>query len=252
MHLLLIRHAQSANNALVTETAENPEGYLSTRVADPSITALGVEQGEALGAWIGGVDPRPTRLYCSPMRRTIETAAPIAEALDLPLVVEDFLYERPGPTDWNGHGFSAVPGTPRSELAAITGRVRFSETVTERGWYFQDVETTRQAAARAARIRDWVLEAHDPDDVVAIVAHGAIGALLLSAILAPQRQESLGGYAAGTEPWWFNLANTSTSMIEMGPAGATEVHWINRVDHLVVAELVTGASAHATGNPGTR
>ncbi|AXE39168.1 histidine phosphatase family protein [Acidipropionibacterium virtanenii] len=252
MHLLLIRHAQSANNALVTEDADHPENYLSTRVADPPITQLGIRQAEALGAWIGGVDPHPTRLYCSPMRRTIETAAPVATALDLPLVVEDFLYERPGPTDWNGHGFSAVPGTARSELASITGHVVFPDTVTEQGWYSGDVETTQQAAARAARIRDWVLEAHEPDDVVAIVAHGAIGALILSAILSPQRQESLGGYAAGTEPWWFNLANTSTSMIEMGPRGITEVHWINRVDHLIVAGLVAGASAHATGNPGTR
>jgi 2,3-bisphosphoglycerate-dependent phosphoglycerate mutase len=249
VHLLLIRHAQSANNALV---AAGPEAFGAGRVADPPITALGVRQAEALADWIDGVDPRPTRLYCSPMRRTLQTAAPVAEALDLPLLVEDFLYERPGPTDGFGATQRAAPGSSLSELASITPRAVFPGSVTERGWYTGEVETPQQAAARAVRIAAWVRETHDEEDCVAIVAHGAIGALILSAIICPGRQETLGGFVAGTEPWWFNLANTSTSMVELMPGDKIEVHWINRVDHLVAAGMVTGASAHATGNPGTR
>lgn len=41
-------------------------------------------------------------------------------------------------------------------------------------------------------------------------------------------------------------------MVELMPGDKIEVHWINRVDHLVAAGMVTGANAHATGNPGTR
>lgn len=249
VHLLLIRHAQSVNNALASRGGAD---YFSDRIADPPITDLGERQAAALGTWIGGVDPRPTRLYCSPMRRTIETAAPVAEALDLPLRVEDFLFERPGPTDWDGDHFVATPGSARSELAAITPRVELPASVTERGWYTGEVETTQESAARAVRIARWVRRAHLDDDCVAMVVHGAIGALILSAILSPDRQEALGTFSAGAEPWWFNLSNTSTSMIELTGTGTTEVHWINRVDHLVAAGMVTGASAQATGNPGTR
>lgn len=249
MHLLLIRHAQSLNNALAAGDAAD---YFNHRVADPPITELGIKQADALGAWIDGVDPRPTRLYCSPMRRTIQTAAPVAEALDLPLRAEDFLFERPGPTDWDGDHFVATAGSVRSELAAITPRIKLPESVTEHGWYTGQVETTQDSAARAVRIVQWVRSAHRDDDCVAMVVHGAIGALILSAILAPDRQERLGTFTAGTEPWWFDLANTSTSMVELTGADTTEVHWINRVDHLVAAGMVTGASAQATGNPGTR
>ncbi|MEK6741041.1 MAG: histidine phosphatase family protein, partial [Actinomycetota bacterium] len=45
--------------------------------------------------------------------------------------------------------------------------------------------------------------------------------------------------------------NTATSMIELHPDGY-EVHWINRVDHLIEAGMVHGAVAASTGNPGTR
>ncbi|MDN6623976.1 MAG: phosphoglycerate mutase family protein [Acidipropionibacterium jensenii] len=249
MHLMLIRHGQSANNALA---AQGAEVFGAGRVADPALTELGARQADALAGWIGGVDPRPTRLYCSPMRRTLQTAAPVAEALDLPLEVEDFLYERPGPTEGFGETVRAAPGSPLAELSTITARAVFPGSVTERGWYTGEVETPQQAAARAVRIAAWVREAHAEADCVAIVAHGAIGALILSAIICPGRQETLGGFVAGTEPWWFDLANTSTSMVELMPGDKIEVHWINRVDHLVAAGMVTGASAHATGNPGTR
>ena len=117
----------------------------------------------------------------------------------------------------------------------------------------QDFEPTGSSATtvRASRIASWLISTHADDDVVAWVGHGAIGALTLETIIAPQRAAQLADYPTGTEPWWFNLANTSTSMIEIHP-NSCEVHWINRVDHLVVAGMVHGARASATGNPGTR
>ena len=48
-----------------------------------------------------------------------------------------------------------------------------------------------------------------------------------------------------------SVRDTATSMIELHPDGY-EVHWLNRVDHLIEAGMVHGAVAASTGNPGTR
>ncbi|WCC80606.1 histidine phosphatase family protein [Cutibacterium equinum] len=248
MHLLLIRHGQSENNALAATSAE---AYRQGRKPDPELTELGRRQAEALGAWIGSVSPRPTVLYSSPMMRTIQTAAPLAEVLDLPITVSDLIFERPGPVQMVDEVETGHPGSPLSTLSAITDRAVFPETVTEEGWREARIETAAEAADRAGRIAEWVREAHDDDECIALVAHGAIGSMLLLNLMAPQLAADLRNYPIGGEPQWVNLHNTSTSMIELHPDGY-EVHWINRVDHLIDAGMVHGAVATSTGNPGTR
>ncbi len=61
MRLLLIRHAQSANNAL-------PEHL---RVEDPALTALGHRQAQALAVWLSTCSVNV--LVASPFRRALET-----------------------------------------------------------------------------------------------------------------------------------------------------------------------------------
>lgn len=248
MHLLLIRHGQSVNNSLADIGVEE---YEANRLPDPPLTDLGLAQAKALGEWIGGVEPRPTVLYSSPMTRTLQTADPVSRALDLPILVRDFLHERPGPVEVTPQGRRAHPGSSRTTLAAVTPRAVLGEEITEEGWYREQIETPAHAVDRAVRIVEWLRTEHRDDDVVAYVGHGAIGALVLETILAPARAAQLRDSPIGSEPWWFDLANTSTSMVEMH-GDRCEVHWINRVDHLVLAGLVTGATAFGTGNPGTR
>lgn len=248
MHLLLIRHGQSENNA---NAAKSVEAYRQGRKPDPELTELGRHQAEALGAWIGSVSPRPTKLYSSPMMRTIQTAAPVAEALDMPITVSDLIFERPGPVEIVDGAETGHPGSPLSTLSAITDRAVFPETITEEGWREARIETAAEAADRAGRIAEWVREAHDDDDCIALVAHGAIGSMLLLHLIAPRLAADLRNYPIGSEPHWVGLQNTATSMIELHPNGY-EVHWINRVDHLIEAGMVHGAVAASTGNPGTR
>ena len=71
MELYLIRHGQSTNN----------EGGLP-RTADPPLTDIGVEQARWTGESLK--DEGITRLYCSPMLRTLQTAQIISDILDLP------------------------------------------------------------------------------------------------------------------------------------------------------------------------
>ncbi len=69
--ILLIRHAQSANNAL-------PE---SQRVPDPGLTELGKQQAERLTAICSRY--KITELYCSPFRRSLDTTRPISNCTGL-------------------------------------------------------------------------------------------------------------------------------------------------------------------------
>ena len=248
MHLLLIRHGQSENNAFAAQSVET---YQQGRKPDPELTELGRRQAQALGKWIGSVSPRPTKLYASPMMRTIQTADPVAEALDLPIIINDLIFERPGPVQIVDGVEAGHPGSPRSALSAITDRAVFPESITEEGWREARIETAAEAADRAGRIAKWIRDTHNDDECIAIVAHGAIGSMMLLHLIAPQLAAGLRNHSIGSEPHWIGLQNTATSMIELHPDGY-EVHWINRVDHLIEAGMVHGAVAASTGNPGTR
>ena len=94
MKLFIIRHAQSVNNALADER---------DRVSDPSLTELGHHQAQLLAEHLAiGKNPELskwtsveatvshnrrsydiTQLYCSAMHRSLQTAQPIAQALNL-------------------------------------------------------------------------------------------------------------------------------------------------------------------------
>lgn len=72
MRLLLIRHGQ---------TPSNVAGVLDTRIPGPGLTELGRAQAEALPGTLA--DEPIGALFVSTMRRTHETAAPLAAALGL-------------------------------------------------------------------------------------------------------------------------------------------------------------------------
>eukprot|EP00966_Prymnesium_polylepis_P022676 521789-Prymnesium_polylepis.1 len=84
MRLVLIRHAQSANNVAASEersrtdisAAEAQENFERRRVEDPSLSELGSRQAEELGAMLAAdgelarYAESPICVYCSPMQRT--------------------------------------------------------------------------------------------------------------------------------------------------------------------------------------
>src|SRR5690349_6156027 len=81
MELLLIRHA------LPVRIDEGP----GAGPADPALAELGRAQAEAVAEWLA--DEEVDAIWCSPMRRAQETAAPIAARLGLEVVVEDGIAE---------------------------------------------------------------------------------------------------------------------------------------------------------------
>lgn len=227
MKLLIIRHGQSANNKL-----QEMSGGDAHRSPDPGLTELGWEQARALGSWMKQTGTRPDRVFTSMMRRTIQTAAPLADELDLTLEARTDLHECGGPYLGVYLDRQPAPGSTRSELQAITDRVVLPEQSTEDGWWPGPVESASDSLHRALRVADWVrgLEA----DMVALVIHGAFGSMLISALTQPQvvaAQAAKQQVSALDMPVWSRLDNTSVSVLEITPT-VTYVDWINRIDHL--------------------
>lgn len=79
IELLLIRHARPAR----VTSVDGP--------ADPPLTELGQRQSDALASWL--MDEDITAVYTSPMRRALQTAAPLATKLGLEARVEPALQE---------------------------------------------------------------------------------------------------------------------------------------------------------------
>jgi broad specificity phosphatase PhoE len=68
---------------------------------DPPLSARGHDQAKAMAAGLAGAPELAgvTAVHCSPMRRTVQTAEPLAAALGVPLVHHDGLaeYDRDSP-----------------------------------------------------------------------------------------------------------------------------------------------------------
>lgn len=82
MRLLLVRHGQ---------TPSNVEFLLDTAVPGPGLTPLGTRQAAALPAALAGEDV--DAVYASTLTRTRLTAAPLAQARGLEVLVRDGLRE---------------------------------------------------------------------------------------------------------------------------------------------------------------
>jgi 2,3-bisphosphoglycerate-dependent phosphoglycerate mutase len=241
MRFLLIRHGQSTNNALWDETGDD-----IGRVVDSPLTPLGEAQANALAAYATcpGLPWALTHLYASPMARAVQTAAPLAEALDLPLLLSQDLFEVGGPYDVLTDTGEQVshPGSGRSVIAALSERLHLPDWLTEEGWWRGEVEREREVyAARADRLIQALRETHDRDDVVGLVSHGWFGNVLLGRLLGIEEMSGA-----------FELANTSMSLLEDTEDG---VPWdvtairINWLPHLA-ADQVSGSALNGQVSSG--
>ena len=181
--LLLIRHAQSENNALEDQF----------RVPDPNITDLGVSQSKALAAEVAKL--QPTVLYCSPFLRSLETTRWIAERSSVLPIVRQDIYEQGGCHRGYQPGMRfAVPGMNRQTLEGKYPQWKLDERITELGWYDLDhYETEEEAKERAKRVRVWFEsnpKTHNPQDRVAMVIHADFKLRLLEAFLEDDEIEA--------------------------------------------------------------
>lgn len=154
--LLLVRHGESmpVRPGVPIPSADGHD--------DPDLDPVGVAQAERVGERLAGEDI--AAIYVTTLRRTAQTAAPLAARLGLTPVVEPDLREV-FLGDWEGGKFrkNMVEGHP----IAIQMRE-------EQRWdAIPGAEPADVFAARVRRGIERIAAAH-PDQAVAVVAHGGV------------------------------------------------------------------------------
>lgn len=226
MELFLIRHGQSANNAL---------GDVKRRDKDPELTELGEEQAEHLSAYLaaGGhlspgerVEGRPLfdRLYCSPMIRAMRTAVPLGKKLGITPEVWVDIHEMGGIyLDHGGErGTVGYPGQTRGEMAARFPGYALPDEVGEDGWWAGGMESFHVGQGRAIGVAAALRERAAENERIALVSHGGFGSCLLQAL----------GRQLPAEGVYYDHGNTAISRLELRDGGVTVMRYLNRLDHL--------------------
>jgi 2,3-bisphosphoglycerate-dependent phosphoglycerate mutase len=187
MELLFIRHALPLR---VDEgSVDGP--------ADPALADLGHAQARALTDWLD--QEHVDALWCSPMRRARETAAPVAERLGLEITVDDRLaeFDREAPSY-----------IPIEELKAA-GDPRWNEQP-------EQPEHFRAAVVDAVE----AIVATHPGQRVAVVCHGGV----------------INAYAAHVlglgEALFFLPTYTSINRVFAASTGERSIGSLNEAAHL--------------------
>jgi 2,3-bisphosphoglycerate-dependent phosphoglycerate mutase len=230
MELTIIRHAQSTNNAL-----SSPKN----RVSDPQLTELGHQQAEILAQHLAAgqrlapwhADPFKqggysiTRLYCSPMYRSLQTAQAIERALGLTPEVWIDIHERGGIYLDHGEagGIVGYPGKVRKEILSEFPSYTLPEVITEQGWWRHQGREDRQtfygrAIQVALTLREWAAS----DERVALVTHGDFIDGLLKALFNQLPGDGIA----------YRHLNTAITSIRLHSDGKLTVAYLNRADHL--------------------
>lgn len=241
MNLLIIRHAESANNRIIATLGY--DDYLGGRVHEPPLTDTGEAQAEALAEHIvTATTPEFTRrgtgtregyhidrIFCSPMVRTMQTAYPTAKALGLPLEVWRDTFEHGGlfegdPFSNGGSDLRFFPGLGRKAMMERFPGVIVPEVITDEGWYDGGYEELAGCATRAAVVAQDLnaLAQEEPDTTIALITHGTFINQLLHRLLGVPSESSL----------YFFHANTGISRVEFAENGFRILRYLNRLEHL--------------------
>jgi len=152
--MILMRHGQSEFNLHFSATKRDPG------IPDPRLTPDGEAQAVLAAEALAGAGI--TRIIVSPYTRALQTAAPIARALGVPVSVTPVIRER--------FHFSCDIGTPRSALRAAWPAHDFAHL--EEVWWPDRTETTESTMERAASFRATMQAAEDWRSTL-VVSHWA-------------------------------------------------------------------------------
>lgn len=194
MELLLIRHALPVR----VDPGAGP--------ADPELAELGRRQAEALAEWLR--DEPLHAIYTSPLRRAVETAAPLAAATGLGPVVDEDLAE---------FDRDAVDYVPIEELKA-EGDPRWQQLV-DGDWSAGGTFDVEAWVGKVVAAVERVVHAH-PGQTVAVVAHGGVVNAYVAGVLGTPT-------AMFFEPYY-----SSISRVLAARSGQRQVRTLNETAHL--------------------
>ena len=263
MKLYLIRHAQSRNNALADTAQRNAWGQIGASgnadeqpaeffpSADPPLTEVGEAQAQRIARHLrthpdktdvrDGVGEesghRFDRLYSSAMLRALQTAQPIANALELKPEVWLQVHEEGGIWLSRRRGRPGDEGgLKRSQVVARFPEFDLPDELGEAGWWQGAAETREQLIRRAGQVATdirarFVASASEhPQGAalrVAVVSHGTFLNFLVHHLLQGRAPENT----------YLSHHNTGITRIDFS-GEQTMLRYQNRVDHLP-HELVT-------------
>ena len=193
MDLLLIRHAEPVRIV----DADGP--------ADPRLHERGLHQADHLAAWFA--DEALDAVWSSPMRRARQTAAPLAAAQGLPVLVDEELAE------FDAEATSYIPleelKAEKDErvLAMVEGRLEDFQV---------DPEAFKAGVVGAI---ERVIDGY-AGKKVAVVCHGGVINAYVGHILDISR------------PLWFEPGYTSIHRIAASRSGVRSVVSLNEMAHL--------------------
>lgn len=197
MELVLIRHAEPCR----VTTADT-----AGAAADPGLTARGRDQARRLAQWLAA--ERVDALLVSPKRRALETAAPLADLLGLPAVIDESIVE------YDAHADQYIP---MEELRA-TGDPRLA-AMAEGRWAELGGEEPDVFRGRLVRALDAIVAEH-PAQRVAAVCHGGVINVMLAIVLGLDRE------------LWFDPGYTSVSRLAAARTGVRSIVSVNETGHL--------------------
>ncbi|HEY4333058.1 MAG TPA: histidine phosphatase family protein [Ilumatobacteraceae bacterium] len=192
--MLLIRHALPVRRELV-------EG-----AADPDLSEDGITQSQHLADYLA--TEAVHAIYASPLRRAVQTAAPLAARLQLPVIVLD------GVAEYDRHANEYVP---IEELKA-SNDPRWQQMLAN-DWSDRP-ETQVEFTGRVVGAIDGVAAAH-PGHNVAVVCHGGVINAYLAHVLGTAQSSG-----------FFYPNYTSIHRVLAARSGARQIITINETPHL--------------------
>jgi broad specificity phosphatase PhoE len=157
--MILLRHGQSEFNLHFSAERRDPG------IVDPRLTPLGHAQAEEAAAALVGAGLR--RIIVSPYTRALQTVAPLARAMRLPVFVNPVVRER--------FAFTCDVGTPRTELALAWPELDLSGL--DEVWWPPVEEPVQSLLDRAALFRGEMAGLPDWSDTLVVSHWGFIFAM---------------------------------------------------------------------------
>ncbi len=207
MRALLLRHGESASNA-------DPEAIALPAEAGDRLSERGRQQAAAAAGALKGIGV--TRLLSSPMRRAIETATPLSDALELPVDVLPYVHEL---KESDGYGqLSPEEQKLRRWSSRMAAHADDPDHSGEGGESFNEVR------ARVRRLKA-ELESQPAEERTLIVTHGIFSRFFLFDSLLGDAFEP----AMVPRLWNVRTRNCGLSVFERGerwhPADAETPGW---------------------------
>jgi len=248
MKLYLIRHGESANNVIYSNTGET-----RGRVPDPELTDRGHQQAQLLANHLADPQGEPlqhpwlarkggqqgfslTHVYCSLMTRSILTAQYVAKACKLPLLAHADIFEKNGIYEEAADGTKiGSPGSDRKHFNERFPDLELPAALGHGGWYNRPFEAEELFLQRSKQVAlDFERRHADTDDCVAMVIHGDLIDQLVNELTGAGRHPE--NYANYWDANWV-FHNTSITRIDF-ISGSRVIVYTNRLQHLP-PELVT-------------